>query len=176
MEACASLHEAVILKLSTPRERLGSQRSQWLENWHLPSEVVLQEAERLAESARARHCNPVDDASATLANLRLYLAPCTAQCLHLPAAARRRCACRACASTSWTTLVRLCMSGSALVQYMDPSWCRQVRQLSTDLSATAIGGGSVRSAASSPARPPLWRVDSPNSHSCPSKVRVGKSR
>ena len=145
--ACSLMRADIVRLLSTPRERQGSPRAQWLQNWQLASDDNLAEAQKLAEAAALRCTDGGpggDDGAppplATLPNVRLYLAPCFSQCAHLPAAARRRCACRACAAaTSWPAMGRICAAGHALRPYLDNGWCEQVRQLATEHCGGAAG-------------------------------------
>ena len=36
--ACSLMRDQIVRLLSTPREREGSPREQWLQNWHLASD------------------------------------------------------------------------------------------------------------------------------------------
>ena len=79
--ACSLMRADIVRLLSTPRERQGSPRAQWLQNWQLASDDNLAEAQKLAEAAALRCTDGGpggDDGAppplATLPNVRLYLA------------------------------------------------------------------------------------------------------
>ena len=151
---CDALERTVIAALSRPRGRdLSHGRAAWVVNWNLPSATDIATARSSAVEHAAHGCALPASASFSLfPNLRLYLAPCTTQCLRLPARARRRCACRACASKpSWNEFLDMCNTSSPLVPWLEPAWCQAASKLS--------GGVCIDSSTETPDVNPLAALD-----------------
>lgn len=131
---CDSLCLAVFEALGRPRARdLADGKHAWVQNWNFPTDKDVAYAYATALEHRAQACSPLTHQPiVSLSNVRLYLAPCFTQCLHLSPLPRHACACRACASTTWQTFTEMCKVTSPLAPFLERSWCEAARRLTTE--------------------------------------------